>query len=526
MKAFEHEMSPPSPTSDTDIVKCLNSGKFVAKIRHPISKVWVLLGSYTNPEEAAESCATKKLEYESNPQQNTNVTDYEKQPGVRHTISGKWGAKIKHSGDEVWLGTYNAQKEAAEAYRMSKFELQNGFMQTRRANYSVSHVRKGKWKAVSNVRKVRHRHVYKKSSGQWQTEIRNPMTKARVYLGTFDTAQEVEEAYNKKKSEFDLPACDHSKHNLSVEDGKSNSNCGSDEPFVPTDGSSMMNVNVTSMPTFVSGNSGEFDLGVVDSYGRLIGEYILQENTVNGLNSRTLLTNIIRGHTPQEAADIYTRKKLKYEPRSVEEAPSSFHTNVIDIAKNPSIRRMRSRKWTPDNKHNIKSVWPGTYITPNPSKIELDSSKIACLSKEEGSSICRRRLIRDSGSVYQARSGNWQASTEALPRYKDAFRPLGSSDKESNNKGQSSFGDFDTADEAEEAYNKKKSEFDLMVCAHRKRKWSNKRCEGDESFVCTDGLISVVEAVKEEETVKSMINVEVGSLPGNVNETTEPNGTG
>lgn len=43
--------------------------------------------------------------------------------GVVHTISGKYGARVKHNGQRIWLGTFDTIAEAQAAYQRKHAEL-------------------------------------------------------------------------------------------------------------------------------------------------------------------------------------------------------------------------------------------------------------------------------------------------------------------------------------------------------------------------------------------------------------------
>ncbi|PHT96640.1 Ethylene-responsive transcription factor [Capsicum chinense] len=50
--------------------------------------------------------------------------------------------------------------------------------------------------------KLGHLHQRKRKSGKFATEIRDPFSKKRIWLGTFNTAEEASEVYQSKKLEF------------------------------------------------------------------------------------------------------------------------------------------------------------------------------------------------------------------------------------------------------------------------------------------------------------------------------------
>ncbi|KAM3396686.1 hypothetical protein P3S68_000198 [Capsicum galapagoense] len=263
------------------------NGRYFAEITDPIKHQKVYLGTFNTIEEASQAYLSKKSEFEKLRQGNKDNKpkkncDQILQPestsvletlntatscdpkdkslvGIRRRKNGRYFAEItdpiKHQ--KVYLGTFDTIEQASQAClsKKSEFEkLRQGNKDNKTepeppsvvASLDTAVSASGRDKRIGSRKRKAHTVGVNKSKtiGRYTSEITNPITKKKIWLGTFDTAEEASHAYQSKKLEFQnlvkakqqqcTKAQTHSEQDaakeksVNVEQGHENVNC---EPF-------------------------------------------------------------------------------------------------------------------------------------------------------------------------------------------------------------------------------------------------------------------------------------------------------
>ncbi|KAJ8555818.1 hypothetical protein K7X08_013314 [Anisodus acutangulus] len=217
-------------------IRSRKSGRYAAVITDRIKHTEVCLGTFDTIEEASHTCFSKKSEFEKLSQQ------------------GNKENKPKKKCDQI-------QQPESSPVVVSFFNMAND-QTLDTASES------GRDKTIDSHKTTTHIIGANKSktAGKYTSEITNPITKKKIWLGTFGTAEEASQAYQYKKLEFQklLKAkqqqCTnkqtHSKQDgkseevVTVKQGHENVNC---EPFLPKSAGGSPEIDV---PSSNSSNGG------------------------------------------------------------------------------------------------------------------------------------------------------------------------------------------------------------------------------------------------------------------------------
>ncbi|KAM3396717.1 hypothetical protein P3S68_000229 [Capsicum galapagoense] len=126
--------------------------------------------------------------------------------GIKKQKNGRYVARItdpiKHK--QVHVGVFDTIEEASQAYLSKKSEFENKWKKNFEQPESPSVSASGRDRRIdSRERTTRIIGAYRrKKTGRYYSKITNPITKKKISLGTFDTAEEASRAFQSKKLEF------------------------------------------------------------------------------------------------------------------------------------------------------------------------------------------------------------------------------------------------------------------------------------------------------------------------------------
>ncbi|VFQ78196.1 unnamed protein product [Cuscuta campestris] len=130
--------------------------------------------------------------------------------------------------------------------------------------------------------------VRKRKWGKWCSEIRNPFTRRRVWLGTFDSAEAASDAYLGRKKEFEIaqqgiteiPPIESKKEDGSEESAEvlevpvSSDSCSSNREIVAEeDGEMWLGRWVPMGDGREVSYSVKYGIPIIDNFGHMLGEF-------------------------------------------------------------------------------------------------------------------------------------------------------------------------------------------------------------------------------------------------------------
>lgn len=243
----------------------MRSGKWGARVMHPISGVRVWLGSFDTAEEALMAYNKKKGEFEerfkSMPLEEEKIGGFDGfegrklPPGVRKRSGGKWGAQIWHPKLKisVKLGCFDTPEEAAMAVKKKSDLFKKRFGSGKWVRSGSKGLEEPEWGSISMAGSMREKvkfddreivlalaapelpgndtpvketvanfepvdemngecfeegeiipvGVKMTKSGRWGARVTNPICGTDHWLGSYKTLKEAVNAVNRKRAHFE-----------------------------------------------------------------------------------------------------------------------------------------------------------------------------------------------------------------------------------------------------------------------------------------------------------------------------------